>query len=86
MAEPEILAQAIDEYADALERHRSTLAGELADLDAAFRYLVGAWRGQGADDFQRNWQAATAGLDEQLRTLPGLQTQLRQRARLLRAL
>ncbi len=86
MADPELLAQAIDEYADALAHHRDVLDEGFFELEEAFAYLMLVWEGDGASYFSRAWWTATGGFADLRSGLPSLMDELRDRARILREL
>lgn len=86
MADPALLAQAIDEYADALAHHRDVLDDGFSELEEAFVHLMHVWAGDGAAYFSRTWRTATGGFGDLRAGLPLLMDQLRDRARILREL
>ncbi|RRD48768.1 hypothetical protein [Arachnia propionica] len=86
MADPVILAEAIDDYADALERHRAVIGRGFGDVDKAFVHLMQVWQGEGAAEFGRRWEAATGGFEPLCAALPTLLKELRSRAVVLRGI
>lgn len=86
MADPILLAQAIDGYADALEQHHRVLEGSFGAVDQAFAHLLHVWQGEGAGEFERRWRAATSGFEQLLKALPELLKELRSRAVVLRGI
>lgn len=86
MVDPAILAQAIEEYAAALEHHSRVLGVGFREVDQAFVHLMHVWQGEGAGEFSRGWQAATGGFEELRTALPALLKELRSRAAVLRGI